>query len=389
MAYGGPDARSFTLPPLAVVHYGERTLDDLAGHLKRLGLHRVLLVTSPSVQALLAEGGVPEGVRLFSGVRPHVPAASAIEAVRTGASIEADGVVSIGGGSVVDTAKAVAMGVPNGLTDWDAFAAHRIDGGARPAPLERAPLPHVAVPTTLGSSEFTYSFTVTDPRTRTKAMFWDERLAPVEAVLDPVLAARTPTWLWAAGGMKTLDHCVEWYLSTGRSSFTDALCLGAWRLLWENLPPACEDTPTSLSRLRCQEAAWMAAYGALNVIGGLSHAIGHHLGPSTGIPHGYTASLVLPHVLDFNESHSRERQRELMRAIPEGTPVRVDRSGSLGDAVRAMARHLGLPMSLRDTDAGPFDPVDVARAAMGDPMLRNNPKPVTRQDVEEILRSIA
>lgn len=388
----GNGHRSFLMPPLDAVHFGPGALDVLGSVLADLGLARVFLVTSPSVHRLLVERGLPAlpgsvSMSVFSAVRPHAPAESVMEAVEAAMVWRPDCVLSVGGGSVIDTAKAVAMAVPNALSSWEAFLAYRIDGRDERPRLPNEPLCHLSVPTTLGSSEFTHSFTVTDPASGAKAMFWDERLAPRHAIIDPALTTATPGWLWAAGGMKTLDHSVEWFLSAGRTSFTDALCLGAWKLLWTYLPEACSDGSNGVARLRCHEAAWMSAYGALNVVGGLSHAIGHHLGPATGIAHGYTASIVLPRAVEFNESHTRERQRELLAAVPDGAWAHEERATSLADALRSMARRLGLPQTLTEAEAAPIDVRAVAQAAMTDPMLRNNPKPVEASDIERLLEA--
>src|SRR5690606_15386890 len=106
---------------------------------------------------------------------------------------------------------------------------------------------------------------------------------------------------------------VEWFLSLGHTEFNDALCIAALKMLWENLPASIGDDRQADARQQCQLAAWMSAYGALNVVGGLSHAIGHHLGPFTGIVHGYTTSLVLPHVVEFNRPATITRQAILAR----------------------------------------------------------------------------
>lgn len=386
--------RLFEFPPIERLCYGRGSIARLSQAVEDRGARRVMLVTSPSVSRGLAGETVRRQlgdrlVREFAEVRPHVPAASVVEALRAAREAEIDLVVSVGGGSVIDTAKAVSMATRESVEDESDLQRLSVHAAQPKTPLWDAPLPHFAVPTTLGSSEFTYSFTVTNSATQTKDMYWEPRFAPVMAFLDADLAIHTPDWLWASTGIKTVDHCVEWYLSAGRTPFTDALVVDALQLLWRALPASLGDARDTDARQECQIAAWMSAYGALNVIGGLSHAIGHQLGARTRMVHGYTTSIVLPHALEFNRPASAPRQAALAQAI--GVPIDglTDEAAAAAfvERLRDLIARLELPSTLTEAGVNEVSLDGVAAATMEDPMLANNPRPVSPSDVEAILEA--
>src|SRR5690606_425330 len=178
-------------------------------------------------------------------------------------------------------------------------------------------------------------------------------------------------WLWAASGARAIDHCVEGYLSRAHMPFTDGLVLHALRILWDALPRSVGESADPAARLHCQLAAWMSVFGSVNVLGGLSHAIGHQLGSHTGMVHGHTSSLMLPLVLEFNRSHAAERLADLARVVQAG--------GAPEDfiaALRTRLRLLDLPSRLSDATAEPVDAHAIASATMGEIATRNNPRPV-------------
>lgn len=386
--------RSYNFPRIESIRYGRGCISGLAHAIEEIGARRVFLVMSPSIKSGPVGSAVTQqiGDRLvgtYSNVVSHVPASNALEAIREARAVSADLIVSAGGGSVLDTAKAVSMAMREPVENEEQLVALRIDGTRSTTPLTAAPVPHIAVPITLGSSEFTHSFTITNSSTQTKDMYWEPRFAPVIAFLDGDLALHTPDRFWASTGMKTIDHCVEWFLSLGHTEFNDALCVSALKMLWENLPASVGDRMSAEARQQCQIAAWMSAYGALNVVGGLSHAIGHHLGPFTGIVHGHTTSLVLPHVVEFNRPATVARQAILARAVGVSAGLDDDAAArELPGKLREVADQLGLPATLRDAGFDGRSLEGVASASMGDPMLRNNPREVREADIERILAAL-
>lgn len=377
--------RRFDFPELGRVIYGDGAVDQLGDEVRRLGGSRVLLVTSPSLAKqhdLMSRIRTALGDALaaeFHDAVAHVPLASVEAAVESARACKADVVLSFGGGSPVDCAKATAMCAGSELTVAEALAQAKIERGtAGTVGTAHAPLPQISVSTALSAAEYTPTFTVTQPVSKSKVMYYDSRITPATVVLDPGMTVTTPAWLWGASGVRAIDHCVEWFLSTASTPFTDALVLRALGMLWRSLPAVLEN-PTDLdARLECQLAAWMSVYGSSNVLGGLSHAIGHQLGSSTGMVHGYTSCIVLPHVIEFNGEAVPDRVAELARAAGLDTD-------DLARGLRELIACLGLPSSISEATDRAADLDAIAAETMREVAIANNPRPVTEAAVRRIL----
>lgn len=326
----------FTLPHLERVISGRGALDALPSELDRYGCRRVVVVTGTTLGAspLVARIQSLLGSRLsavFAGARQHVPAETvrALDAVVREA--RADALVSVGGGSPIDTAKAVVH--------------------AR-LPETPAAIPiHVAVPTTLSAGEFTDVAGVTDTRTRIKHAVRDPRVAPRTVIADPDVTGPTPAWLWAASGLRALDHAVETLYARRRHPLSDALAERAIGLLVEHLPHSTtEDGQRSAHREACQMAAWLAVFGVTNAGFGLSHALGHQIGPRWDVAHGFTSAIVLPHAMRFMAGEVPERFEPIARALGVAfdPACHAPAAAMCADRVADLVRHFGLPQRLRD-----------------------------------------
>jgi alcohol dehydrogenase len=322
-----PDTvQTFRFLPIGRVLHGADCARHLPDSLDRAGARRALVITGPTiaeqtnllwyVEQLLG----PLHAGSYSGVRAHTPADTVAEACELALAAGADALVSLGGGSAIDTTKAVAFEI-----------AQKTDA---------APLPHIALPTTLSAAEFTHLAGVTDPATRVKHAVVEPRLVPREVLLDPRLTLLTPPVLWLSSGAKALDHALESLVNPRHHPVTDVLALEAARTLFAVLPE-CAAEPSALEpRGRAQVAAWMSLFSAGTVRGGLSHALGHQLG-GHGVPHGITSCVTLAPVLRFLAPVCGERQSEISRTLGLGE--------SLPDAVAALVHRLGLPGLLRET----------------------------------------
>jgi len=230
----------------------------------------------------------------------------------------ADALVSLGGGSAIDTAKAVAHAV----------------GTAQ----DRT-MPHIAIPTTLSAAEFTHYAGVTGADGIKRAVS-GEGLVPREVFLDPQLTLATPPQLWLSTGIKALDHAVESMLSARLHPVTETLALEAMRRLLRSLPACGADAEALPPRLEAQIGAWMSLFSPATSRGGLSHALGHQLG-AHGVPHGITSCIALPIVLRFVEPATTARQQSIADALAVEAPLPA--------AIAALVAALGLPSRLRDT----------------------------------------
>ncbi len=321
---------------LETVVFGVGKVESLGRELARRGAKRALIVTGKTLgrSKLLdtvknAAGPAIAGV--FTGAAQHVPAHKVAELVAEARRVGADAMVSFGGGSPIDTVKNAA---------WQLMGSREIL--------------HIAMPTTLSAGEFTPGGGVTDESTKVKGGVADPRLQARVVILDPALTVETPAWLWASTGMRALDHALEGSYSTRHQIVTDTLATRAIALLTEHLLPSLQtdgDNENELEhRMQCQLAAWLSIFGMSNTRSGISHALGHQIGPMWNVPHGVTSCITLPHVMRFMAEVAADR----FGPIAEGFGVRFDarspRSAALECADRA-AKFIGkfeVPTRLRD-----------------------------------------
>jgi len=387
-----PDCKSgWSKPgPRQSVAFGLRVVDALPQAQQRINARRMVLVTTNS---LARPGGLAElvfnthrasFVSVISGVRAHTPRT---DVVRIASALRgADGVVSLGGGSVCDAVKAARLALAHGIVDADDIDRLRHPPASEDVSdngLNRLPtLPHLAIPTTLSASEYTSFAGVTDERGPRKEALSAPGMAPDIVLLDPAMTLATPSRLWLATGVRAVDHAVETWCAVNATPFSDATSLHAMRLLVRGLLRCGRFADDLQARQACLEGAWLAIQGlSMGVDAGASHGIGHALGGTAGMPHGETSCVMLPHVLRYNMPVNAERQAVLAAAA--GSPER-----DLADIVANLVHTLGLPQRLRDAGVFPDQIVPIAQAAMHDRWLQTNPRPLTTQaDVLRILQS--
>src|ERR1700684_1096778 len=338
---------------LETVVFGAGKVEALGRELSRRGARRALIVMGKTLgrsklldKVKSAAGDALAGV--FTGAAQHVPSQTVTDLVAEARRIGADAMVSFGGGSPIDTVKNAAwqlMGGRGGSRVVD-FAGATAGGQKKDAVL------HVAIPTTLSAGEFTPAGGVTDESTKVKGGVADPRLQAKVVILDPGLTVETPAWLWASTGMRALDHAVEGAYSTRHQLVTDTLATRAIALLNRHLLPSLQTHGDDELEhcLQCQLAAWLSIFGMSNTRGGISHALGHQIGPMWNVPHGITSCITLPHVMRFMAEVAADR----FAPIADGFDVRFDarnpRSSALECADRA-ARFIGkfeVPTRLRD-----------------------------------------
>jgi len=328
----------FTFTRLERVVFGPGRLSALDTELERRGVRSALVVTGRTLggSGLLDEVREAAGGRVravFDGARQHVPSATVEALAERAAEADADCLISFGGGSPIDTAKAAAKTL--------------LDRGG-------PGLLHVALPTTLSAGEFTPGGGVTRERDRVKGGVLDPRIQPRLVILDPNLTQLTPERLWTSTGMRALDHAVEAILSVRHQLLTDTLATRAIRLLREHLAASASESGDARLARRgyCQLAAWLSIFGAMNTGFGISHALGHQIGPRWDVPHGITSCITLPHVMRYMADRAPER----FGPVAEGFGIAFevgDPGPAAADSADRTARliaGLGLPTRLRDFD---------------------------------------
>lgn len=351
----GPARYAFA--PIEAVVYGHGALARLPEELDRLDARRALLVTTASVH----RGELFERARDLLGERcaavfprcsAHLPVAVIDDLVRTTSTARADVVVSIGGGSVSDAGKAAVAAHAIGARTAADLRRLRVRvtpasiAGSLPAD-SAPPIPQIAVPTTLSAAEYCGAFAMSSDGV--KDAYSDVRLTPRVVLLDPFAARATPDRLWAATGMRAMDHAVESFVSRRPSPPTDATAARAAHLLFEHLPASVDGPDRDEARLQCLIAGWLSMFGFHNAGLGLSHAIGHQLGARWQVPHGETSCVTLPSVVRLLAASAPQRVAELARSSLVATDaddtVAAER---FARRLEALLDELGLPRRIRD-----------------------------------------
>src|SRR5689334_6817362 len=245
---------------------------------------------------------------VFDRMPPHTPRNAVIAAAESAREARAELIVTIGGGSITDGAKAVQLCLANDIRKPEALDALRpVNGG--PPPCKPPTVRQVSVPTTLSAGEFSAIAGVTDERTKVKELFRHPMIIPRAVILDPAVTVHTPEWLFLSTGIRAVDHCVEGICSNEAHPFGDAQALRGLALLARGLPKVKADPSDVQARLDCQMGAWLSMGPlASGVPMGASHGIGYVLGAVFDIPHGHTSCIMLPAVMRWNTPANADRQ---------------------------------------------------------------------------------
>lgn len=322
----------FFLPQDHII-FGAGSLNSLADEIARVGGQRALIITG---QSLATQTNVVTRVTqaldilhvgTYAGIRQHSPQGDVAQAVQMAEEHNADVLISVGGGSPIDAAKAAAITLFQ----------------------KRGRFPtHIAIPTTLAAAEFSHLVGVTDEETHMKVGFAHTHATPRSAILDASLTLATPMQLWLSTGIRALDHAVETLYAPGTHPINDALALEAVRKLFEYLPRS-KATPEDLdARTELQLAAWMSFFGEVNTPMGLSHNLGRRVGASYNVPHGITSCILLPHVMRAmapRHTPPLARIAHTVLRLPEGMND-TEAATKAADAVSSLIKRLGLPQKL-------------------------------------------
>jgi alcohol dehydrogenase class IV len=390
-----PLAGRYNQIPIDSILFGRNARAGISAELDRLGVERAFAVVSGSlsramdVEAMLAEATGGRVAAVFLGARPHVPTDVVLEAADAARAVNADAIISVGGGSPIDLAKAVSLCLADDLRTIEAIAAYRVlfeYPDKIEVPQAKNPgLPHIAISTTLSAGEFTNIIGITDTVRKVKDLYVDPMFVPRVIALDPELSVHTPRDLWTSTGLRAVDHAVEALCSTSAQPVTDALAVDALDRLFRYLPVSGADAGDLHAAGQCQVAAWQSIFGLTNVTLGLSHGIGHQLGARCAVPHGITSCVMLPTVLEHNAEYTGEAQERIARVLGDarGTPVP---EGGLPNALREFIRGLGLPTTLSEVGVQREDFAAIAHDAMEDMIVATNPRPVAGEhEVVELL----
>jgi len=382
----------YSYPNTQRVIFGTTFEQAISKELETIGAQRVYVLSSGSlyretevVNQLKTVLG-SRCVGLFHEMPAHTPRIPVVKAAQEAQHAQADLILTLGGGSMTDAGKMVTLCMSNGIEsaqDLDRLATKvHADGRIERPEFQPPTLPCCVISTTLSAGEFSALAGCTDTVRGMKENFLHPKASPRSVILDPALTLHTPEWLWLSTGIRAVDHAVEDLCSINTQPISEATSFQALRLLGRGLRAVKKDPADLEARLDCQLGAWMSIIGSsAGVQKGASHGIGHILGGTAGVPHGYTSCVMLPHVLRFNQSINGAQQKLVSEALGEPHKPACD-------VVSDLVAQLGLPSTLREVGVK-ADMLDlIAQNSMHDRLIHSNPRKIHGpEDVRRILEA--
>lgn len=370
-------------------YHGKGAIREIATEVKGRGFEKCFVCSDPD---LLKFGvtkkvtDVLENAGIAYEIYSQIKANPTIENVQTGVAAfkksGADCIVAIGGGSSMDTAKAIGIIIAN-----PEFADVRSLEGV--APTKNKCVPIIAVPTTAGTAaEVTINYVITDAEKNRKMVCVDVHDIPVVAVVDPDMMSSMPKGLTAATGMDALTHAIEGYITKGAWEMSDMFHLKAIEIISKNLRGAVANTPEGREGMALGQ--YIAGMGFSNVGLGIVHSMAHPLGALYDTPHGVANAILLPTVMEYNAEATGEKYRDIAKAMGvEG----VDKM-SLEDArkaavaaVKQLSEDVGIPKDLKNI-VKEEDLDFLAQSAMDDACRPGNPKDPTKEDIIALYKAL-
>jgi len=370
------------------VVFGKPANDAVCDEADRIGASRIFIVASrtlsrrthvvSSMRECLGGGFVG----LFDECIEHVPRTSALALATRLRESKPDMIVTIGGGTPIDTVKVALICFAEDITNEEALGEYRIkvepNRSASVKPVNMPSVRQIVVPTTLSGAEFSDLSGAVDSSGTRKDVYSARGVGARVVILDPEVTLHTPDALWLSTGIRAIDHAVETVCSRSPQPFTDATCLHGLTLLARSLRKVKVDRGDLDARLESQFGVWLATTGLGRIPWGASHGIGHQLSAVAHVPHGQCSCAMLPSVLRYNAQVNRPQQERVALAMGY--------SGSAADAVSDLIRDIGMPGSLRNVgvERRHFDAI--IDGALTNVFVNQNPRPIrNRIDVAEIL----
>lgn len=322
------------------------------------------------------------GYELYSNIKPN----PTIENVQTGVEAfkksGADYLIAIGGGSSMDTAKAIGIIIANP----DFADVVSLEGVA---PTKYKSIPIFAVPTTAGTAaEVTINYVITDAEKNRKMVCVDPKDIPIVAFVDPDMMSSMPKGLTAATGMDALTHAIEGYITAGAWELSDMFHLKAIEIIARSLRGAVENTPEGREDMALGQ--YVAGMGFSNVGLGIVHSMAHPLGALYDTPHGVANAIILPTVMEYNAEATGEKYREIAKAMgvqgTESMSQEEYRKAAI-DAVKKLSEDVGIPKDLKEIVKEEDIPF-LAQSAYDDACRPGNPKETSVEDITELYKSL-
>lgn len=368
--------------------HGKGAINEIPAIAKSKGFAHVFVCSDPDlvkfgVTAKVTDLLDNEGIAftIYSGIKPNPTIENVKDGVEAFKACGADSIITIGGGSSMDTAKAIGIIITN-----PEFANVRSLEGV--APTKNHAVPTIAVPTTAGTAaEVTINYVITDVEKERKFVCVDEHDIPEYAIVDPDMMASMPKGLTAATGMDALTHAIEGYTTKAAWEMTDMFHLEAIKLIAKHLRGAVENNPEDREGMAL--AQYVAGMGFSNVGLGIAHSIAHTLGAHYDTPHGVACAMMLPIVMEYNQEFTGEKYREIARAMGvDGVDSmsQTEYRKAAVDAVKKLSADVGIPAVNEKVKEEDLD--QLAADAFADACRPGNPRDTSVDELKELYRKI-
>ena len=370
-------------------YHGKGAIKEIANEITARGFKKAFVCSDPDlikfnvtskVLAVLDEAAIPYEV--YSNIKPNPTIQNVQTGVETFKKSGADCIVAVGGGSSIDTSKAIGIIVNN-----PEFADVRSLEGV--APTKNKCVPIIAVPTTAGTAaEVTINYVITDAEKDRKMVCVDVHDIPVVAVVDPDMMSSMPKGLTAATGMDALTHAIEGYITRGAWELSDMFHITAIKMISENLRSAVKNGPKGREGMALGQ--YVAGMGFSNVGLGLVHSMAHPLGALYDTPHGVANAIILPVVMEYNAPATGDKYRDIAVAmgVEEAKNMSVEEARKAAvNAVRQLAKDVGIPENLKDI-VKREDLDFLAKSAYADACRPGNPRETSVEEIKKLYESM-
>ncbi len=362
---------------------------ELVNQVVSRGFKKVLIVTDDNlikigvvdkVLSLLDKASITYDV--FSDIKPNPTISNVKHGLRVIRKNHNDCIIAIGGGSVIDTAKAIGIVLMN--PDFKDITS--LEGVAN---TKNESLPIIALPTTAGTAaEVTINYVITDEETKTKLVCVDPHSIPIVAIVDTELMAAMPSSVAAATGLDALTHAMECYITKGHSEMSDMFALKAMNMIYNNIEKAVIKDKEAMDKMAL--AQYIAGMGFSNAGLGIVHSMAHQLGALYDTPHGIANAILLPYVLEYNGEVCADRYIDMGKALGLNMDNLKGKEAvnKVVKAIRDLTIRLNIPQHISDVGAKSEDISLLAFKALNDPCTPGNPRELDIKDFEELFKKV-
>lgn len=377
----------FCLNPVS--YHGFNAIENIAVEAETHHFKKALVVTDESLvkfhvvdHVLKVLDNANLAYEVFDQVKPNPTIKNVQDGVAAFKNAEADYIVAVGGGSSMDTAKAIGIIIANP----EHADVRSLEGAIE---TQNPSMPIIAVPTTAGTAaEVTINYVITDEEKHRKFVCVDPHDLPIIAVVDPLMMETMPAKLTAATGMDALTHAIEGYITKGAWELSDMFHIEAIRIISHNIEAACRNEKKGREEMALGQ--YVAGMGFSNVGLGMVHSMAHPLSAFYDTPHGVACSILLPTGMKYNAPYSGEKYREIARAMGvkgvDSMTQEEYRKAAI-DAVQNLSIAVGIPANLKGI-VKEEDLSFLADSAMADACMPGNPAPITKEDVIALYKSL-